>query len=181
MRPLTKIKCESPAHSEEVSLIFRWLEVVRSLPPPDDFEPSENQATKKWTRVLTPPPRETQAGEYEVIVPAFPRACLGWGFKWLVHNDQLIVKCSWTVAHETFNCQPTNSQHMCLLVTKYTFTMGVTSHDQMPAPQTVKTVLVTLYLHCMWEWNISTFIHTSSTRFHKLTLIGQSNWVAQVG
>ena len=33
---------------EEVSQIFRWLEVVWSLPPPDDFEPSENQATKKW-------------------------------------------------------------------------------------------------------------------------------------
>ena len=32
---------------EEVSLIFRLLEVVHSLTPPDDFEPSENQATKK--------------------------------------------------------------------------------------------------------------------------------------
>ena len=71
----------------EVSLVFGWLEVVRSLPPPDNFEPSENQATKKWKRVFTPPPRETQAGEYEVIVPAMPR--VGWGgvggFKWLVH------------------------------------------------------------------------------------------------
>ena len=32
---------------EEVCLIFRRLEVVPSLPPPDDFEPSEIQAMKK--------------------------------------------------------------------------------------------------------------------------------------
>ena len=32
---------------EEVGLIFRRFEVIRSLPPPDDFEPSENQARKK--------------------------------------------------------------------------------------------------------------------------------------
>ena len=32
---------------EEVSLIFRWLEVVPSLPPPVHFKPSENQAMKK--------------------------------------------------------------------------------------------------------------------------------------
>ena len=29
---------------EEVSLLFRWLKVIHSLPPLDDFEPSENQA-----------------------------------------------------------------------------------------------------------------------------------------
>ena len=61
---------------EEVSLIFRRLEVVRSLPPPDDCEPSESQTTKNWKRVFAP--RETQAGEYEVII-ALAR------FKWLVH------------------------------------------------------------------------------------------------
>ena len=32
---------------EGVCLIFRWLKVVCSLPPPDNFKPSENQATKK--------------------------------------------------------------------------------------------------------------------------------------
>ena len=42
-----KLNVSPPLIREEVSLIFRWLEVVRSLPPPDDFEPSENQATKK--------------------------------------------------------------------------------------------------------------------------------------
>ena len=30
--------------------------------------------------------RETQAGEYEVIVPTFPQPCLVWGFNWLVHK-----------------------------------------------------------------------------------------------
>ena len=64
---------------KEVRLIFRWLEVVCSLSPPDNFEPSENQATKKWKQVFTPPPRETQAGEYEVIVPSFSQLCPGWG------------------------------------------------------------------------------------------------------
>ena len=58
---------------EEVSLIFRWLDIVPSLPPLVHFKPSENQAMKKWKWVLTPPPRETQAGEYEVIIPTFPR------------------------------------------------------------------------------------------------------------
>ena len=62
----------------QVSLIFRWLEVVRSLPPPEDFELSENQTTKKWKWVFTPPPRETEAGEYEVIISALPRPCPGW-------------------------------------------------------------------------------------------------------
>ena len=29
---------------------------------------------------VPPPPRETEAGEYEVIMPAFPRSCReGWG------------------------------------------------------------------------------------------------------
>ena len=53
-------------------------------------ERTENQAMKKWKRAFIPPARETQAGEYEVIVPASPWPCLGWGgcggFKWLVHN-----------------------------------------------------------------------------------------------
>ena len=59
---------------EEVSLIFRWLEVVRSLPPLDDFKPSENQAVKfPLPPTPHPLPKETQAGEYEVIIPAFPQ------------------------------------------------------------------------------------------------------------
>ena len=72
----------SPLTREEVHLIFKWLEVVRSLPPPDYFKPSENQTRKKWKRVFTLPPRETQAGEYEVIVPASPPRV---GVKWRVH------------------------------------------------------------------------------------------------
>ena len=67
-----KLNMNPPLSREEVCLIFRWLEVVCSLPPLDDFEPSENQSTKKWKGVFTPPPRETQAGEYEVIIPALP-------------------------------------------------------------------------------------------------------------
>ena len=61
---------------KEVRLIFRWLEVVCSLSPPDDFEPSENQAMKKWKQVFTPPPRETQADEWgdcPLFFPAMPR------------------------------------------------------------------------------------------------------------
>ena len=50
---------------------------------------SENQATKKWKRVFTPTPRETIAGEYEVIVPTFPQPCPGWG-GWGVSNDWCI-------------------------------------------------------------------------------------------
>ena len=42
---------------KEVSLISRWLQAVHSLPPLDDFEPSENQTTKKSKRVFTPPPQ----------------------------------------------------------------------------------------------------------------------------
>ena len=53
MRPL----CTSHLkHCKEVSLIFRWLKVVRSLPSPGNFEPSENQATKKWKWVSSPCP-----------------------------------------------------------------------------------------------------------------------------
>ena len=43
-----------------------------SPPPPDDFEPSENQAMKKWKQVFIPPPRETQADEWGDIPPAMP-------------------------------------------------------------------------------------------------------------
>ena len=42
-----KLNVNPPLIREEVSMIFRRLAVVRSLPPPDDFEPSENQTTKK--------------------------------------------------------------------------------------------------------------------------------------
>ena len=48
-----QIKCESTAHPRRSRLIFKRLEVVRSLPPQDEFNPSENQATKKWKRVIT--------------------------------------------------------------------------------------------------------------------------------
>ena len=69
-----KLSVNPPLICKEVSLIFRRLEVVRSLPSLDDFEPPENKATKRWKWVFTPPPRETQAGEYEVIIPTFPPA-----------------------------------------------------------------------------------------------------------
>ena len=41
---------------EEVSLIFRWLKVVRSLPPLNDFKPSENGGSNDWciTRLSNP-------------------------------------------------------------------------------------------------------------------------------
>ena len=45
--PIDKLIVNSPLICKEVSLIFRQMEFVRSLPPPDNFEPSENQATKK--------------------------------------------------------------------------------------------------------------------------------------
>ena len=67
---------------EEVSLIFRWLEVVHSFPPLDDFE--EVKAS------VHPTPRETQGGEYEVIVPAFPRPWVG-GWGGVVSNDWCII------------------------------------------------------------------------------------------
>ena len=79
-----KSNVNPPFIREEVSLILRRLKVIRSLPPPDDFEPSENQATKKWKWVLTPPPRETQTGEYEVIVAVFPRHARAGGTRTLV-------------------------------------------------------------------------------------------------
>ena len=41
-----KSNVNPPLIREEVSLIFRRLEVARSLPSLDDFESSENQATK---------------------------------------------------------------------------------------------------------------------------------------
>ena len=42
-----KLNVNPPLIREEVSLIFRRLEVVRSLALPNEFELSENQATKK--------------------------------------------------------------------------------------------------------------------------------------
>ena len=42
-----KLSVNPPLIHEEVSLVFRWLGVVRSLPLPDNFKLSENQATKK--------------------------------------------------------------------------------------------------------------------------------------
>ena len=42
-----KLNVNSPLIREEVSLIFRRLEVVRLLSPPDNFKSSENQTTKK--------------------------------------------------------------------------------------------------------------------------------------
>ena len=47
-----QIKCESPVHTPTY-----WA--------------------KKWKRAFTPPPRETQAGEYEVTVPTMPRVGAG--------------------------------------------------------------------------------------------------------
>ena len=34
----TELNVNRPIIHEEVSLIFRWLEVIRSLPPPGEFE-----------------------------------------------------------------------------------------------------------------------------------------------
>ena len=76
-------------HPEDGGRRLKQLEVVCSLPSPDDFEPSENQAMNKWKCVFTPPPRETQADEYEVIIPAFPQPCLEAG----VSND-------WCITHK---------------------------------------------------------------------------------
>ena len=59
---------------KEVSLIFRWLEVLYSLSPPDDFELSDYEEVRASVH---PTPRETEAGEYEVNIPTFPWAC--WG------------------------------------------------------------------------------------------------------
>ena len=46
--------------------------------------------------MFTPPPWETQAGEYEVIIPTFSPAILGlgewgWVFKWLVYYASMFM------------------------------------------------------------------------------------------
>ena len=41
-----ELNVNPPLIREEVCLIFRWLEVVCSVPLPDDFEPSDNQTMK---------------------------------------------------------------------------------------------------------------------------------------
>ena len=75
---LFRVNTVSTSHKKFNSLIFRQLEAVCSLPSLDTFEPSENQAMKKWKWMFTQlPPRETQAGKYEVILPIFPWACPG--------------------------------------------------------------------------------------------------------
>ena len=43
-----QINVNPPLIRKEVSLIFRRLKVACSLAPPNNFEPSENQAKKKW-------------------------------------------------------------------------------------------------------------------------------------
>ena len=83
-----KLNLNPPLIHKEVSLIFRWLKFICSLTLLDNFKPSKNQATKKWKWVFTPPPRETQAGECEVIVPAFPSHAWG-GVR--VSNDWCIT------------------------------------------------------------------------------------------
>ena len=43
-----KLNLNPPLIREElVTLIFRQLDVVRSFPPPDDCEPSENQCSSR--------------------------------------------------------------------------------------------------------------------------------------
>ena len=42
-----KLKVNPPLIFKEVSLTFRWLEVVCLLPPLGDFKPSENETKKK--------------------------------------------------------------------------------------------------------------------------------------
>ena len=72
-----------------VSLIFRWLKVICSLPPPGDFKSSENQATKKWKGVLTLPPWKHKLVNMRWLSLLFPwhaqAGVEGEGFKWLVH------------------------------------------------------------------------------------------------
>ena len=71
---------------KEVSLIFRWLEVVHSFPPPDDFEEVKASVHQRNTRWWI-------WGD----CPRFPQTMgwwVGWsGFKWLVHNN--IMKKFW--------------------------------------------------------------------------------------
>ena len=40
---------------------------------------SPNRLGKGVKASVTPPRRETQAGEYEVVIPTFPPPCPGWG------------------------------------------------------------------------------------------------------
>ena len=84
-----QINVNPPLIREEVSLIFRRPRSRRSLTSPGNFEPSENQATKKWKWVFTPPPRKTD----EVIIPAFPWACPGLGEGLRIHK--LIPRSRW--------------------------------------------------------------------------------------
>ena len=70
-----KLHVNPPLIREEVSLIFRWLEVVHSLPP--RMTSSRLKSGYEEVKVSAhPAPVETQAGEYEMIIPAFP---WGWG------------------------------------------------------------------------------------------------------
>ena len=49
-----------------------------------------------------PAPRETQAGEYEVIVPAFPWPCLGWGqWGFQMTGAQRAVWKTWNIQKHT--------------------------------------------------------------------------------
>ena len=83
---------------KEVSLNFRWLEVVLSVLPLDNFEQSENQTTKKWNWVFTPPPQGNTSwwiwGDYSHFPPAMPRVG-GRGSKWLVHYVRQVWLRTW--------------------------------------------------------------------------------------
>ena len=82
-----KLKVNPLLIHEEVSLIFRWLTLSPVLTSSCTWK-SGYEEVRGFTQLS---PRETQAGEYEVIIPA--AICMmhrvGWGgvgFKWLVHN-----------------------------------------------------------------------------------------------
>ena len=91
-----KLNLNLPLIHKEVSMIFRWLQVIRSLPLLDDFKLSENQATKKWKQVFTPPPGKHKLVNMRWLFPLSPWPCLGWGggFKWLVHYIRITIQNS---------------------------------------------------------------------------------------
>ena len=71
-----KLNVNPPLIREEVSLILRRLEVVHSLPPPDNFEPSENQAMKCSPHR----PEKHKLVNMRCLSPLSPRhAYPGWG------------------------------------------------------------------------------------------------------
>ena len=73
----------------------RFSDGSKSSTPSLPQTTSSHLKTRLWRKqVFTPPPRETQPGEYEVIVPAFPWHAWGGGVKWLVYYILSQSSCS---------------------------------------------------------------------------------------